>query len=187
MYMQLRIKNSKLGIKKFSLLCSCFFILASCSEPPKQKPFVVNTKKLKEDIVQINKPAIVMEQDEINAYIKGHGYNMKSSGTGLSYMIVKENPKGKKIEAKNQISVNYKVWLLDGTLCYSSDKKGSKTFIVGADNVESGVHEGVKLMREGEKALLILPSHLAFNLIGDRDKIPPKSTVVYEIEILSVK
>ena len=170
------------------LLVSCLLLLFSaCSEPKKQHQIEINGSKLKEDVIKANKPAVVMEQDEINAYIKSHGYNMQSTGSGLRYLFLKENKKGKKVETKNQLKVNYRVWLLDGTLCYSSDTKGPKIFIVGADNVESGVHEGVKLMKDGEKALFILPAHLAFNLIGDRDKIPPKSAVVYEIEILEVK
>lgn len=159
----------------------------SCGEPNKQKPVVVDSKKLKENIVNVNKPAVVMEQDEINAYIKAHGYVMQSTGTGLRYLITKENKKGKEIKFKSLVKINYKVKLLDGTLCYSSDEKGARTFAVGADNVESGIHEAVQLMKEGEKAILILPSHLAFGLIGDRDKIPPKAAVVYEIEILGVE
>jgi len=199
--MLFRIKNRESRVKspflgsQYSILrshilplISCFSILtSSCNDKPKQKQIEINSSKLKEDVIKANKPAVVMEQDEINAYIKSHGYTMQSSGTGLRYMFIKQNAKGKKIETKNEIKVNYKVWLLDGTLCYSSDKNGPKIFAVGADNVESGVHEGVKLMREGEKALFVLPAHLAFNLIGDRDKIPPKSAVVYEIEILEVK
>ena len=169
------------------LLSSFFLFLASCTDKPKQKPIEVDAKKLKEDIVNINKPAVVMEQDEINAYIKAHGYVMQSTGTGLRYMFIKNNNKGKKIKVRDEIKVNYKVWLLDGTLCYSSDKKGPKIFAVGADNVESGVHEGVQLMKEGEKALFILPSHLAAGLIGDRAQIPPKSAVVYQIEVIEVK
>jgi FKBP-type peptidyl-prolyl cis-trans isomerase FkpA len=172
---------------KILLLCSCLLAVTSCTENPKQKQIEINSKKLKEDVIKVNKPVVILEQDEINAYIKAHGYAMQSTGTGLRYLFLKQNPKGKKIENKNEVKVNFKVWLLDGTLCYSSDKKGPKVFAVGADNVESGVHEGVKLMKEGEKALFILPSHLAFNLIGDRDKIPPKSAVVYEIEVLEVK
>jgi len=169
------------------LLISCFLFLASCTDSPKQNPIEINSHKLKEDVIKANKPAVVMEQDEINAYIKSHGYTMQGTGTGLRYMFLTQNAKGKKIEEKNEVKIKYKVWLLDGTLCYSSDKKGPKTFAVGADNVESGIHEGIKLMKEGEKALFILPSHLAFNLIGDRGKIPPKSAVVYEIEVLEVK
>jgi FKBP-type peptidyl-prolyl cis-trans isomerase len=168
----------------FIIFCITLF---SCQQEPEKKNIVVDKQKLRENIINVNKPAVVMEQDEINAYIKAHGYTMQSTGTGLRYMFIHKNEKGKKIEPKSEITVNYKVWLLDGTLCYSSEKKGPKKFIVDADNIETGVHEGVKLMREGEKALFILPSHLAFGLIGDRDKIPPKAAVVYEIEVIRVK
>jgi len=177
----------------FSNIVFCFLFLVSgiffisCTDKPKPKPVVVNYSKLKEDIIAVNKPAVVMENDEINAYIKAHNYTMQTTGTGLRYMFIKENPKEKKIENGNVIKVNYKVFLLDGTLCYSSDKKGPKEFNVGADNVESGIHEGVQLMHLHDKALFILPAHLAFGLIGDRDKIPPKVAVVYMVEVISVR
>jgi FKBP-type peptidyl-prolyl cis-trans isomerase len=166
------------------MLCTLYI---SCTDKPKQKPVVINYTKLKEDIIQVNKPAVVMENDEINAYIKAHNYSIQTTGTGLRYLFVKENAKEKKIEVGNRIKVNYKVSLLDGTVCYTSDKKGAKEFMVGADNVESGIHEGVQLMHLYDKAIFILPAHLAFGLIGDRDKIPPKVAVVYEIEVISVQ
>jgi FKBP-type peptidyl-prolyl cis-trans isomerase len=77
--------------------------------------------------------------------------------------------------------------LLDGTLCYSSDSLGEKTFLVEQDNVESGLHEGIQKLREGDKALFILPSHIAHGLLGDDSKIPSHSSVIYEIELLSVR
>ena len=159
----------------------------SCTDKPKEKPVVVNYTKLKEDIIQVNKPAVVMENDEINAYIKAHNYKMQITGTGLRYLFLRENPKEKKVEKGNRVKVNYKVSLLDGTVCYSSDKKGAKEFMVGSDNVESGVHEGVQLMQLNDKAIFILPAHLAFGLIGDRDRIPPKAAVVYEVEVVSIE
>jgi len=36
----------------------------------------------------------------------------------------------------------------------------------------------------GDKAKLIIPSHLAFGLAGDMDQIPPLSPIVYDIEVL---
>lgn len=167
-----------------ALIAFVFFI--ACDNEPKERPVVIDSKKLKENIVNVNKPAVVMEQDEINAWIKSHGYPMKTTGTGLRYYIYKENKNGRAIRLKDEVTLKYKVSLLDGTECYSSDKKGPRTFLVGADQIESGLHEGIQLMREGEKAVFVLPSHLAFGLIGDRDKIPPKSAVVYEIEVVKV-
>ena len=172
----------------FCLLCVVHCtIYVSCTDKPKQQQVIVNYSKLKEDIIAVNKPAVVMENDEINAYVKAHNYDMRITGTGLRYMFLKENTKEKKIESGNRIKVNYKVSLLDGTLCYTSDTKGPKEFMVGADNVESGIHEGVQFMHLHDKAIFILPAHLAFGLIGDRDKIPPKVAVVYIVEVISVQ
>jgi len=178
------------NIAFFLLWIQCA-LYVSCTDKPKQKPIVIDYAKLREDIIQVNKPAVVMENDEINAYIKAHNYSMQTTGTGLRYLFIKENAKEKKVENGNRIRVKYKVSLLDGTICYTSDKKGPKEFTVGAvrvgEEVESGIHQGVQLMHLHDKAIFILPAHLAFGLIGDRDKIPPKVAVVYEVEVISVE
>jgi FKBP-type peptidyl-prolyl cis-trans isomerase len=54
------------------------------------------------------------------------------------------------------------------------------------DNVESGLHEGITYMRKGEKAKIILSSNLAYGLVGDMDKIPPQSPLVYDVELVDI-
>jgi FKBP-type peptidyl-prolyl cis-trans isomerase len=85
------------------------------------------------------------------------------------------------------VSVNYTISLLDGTVCYSSVKDGSKDFKVEGDNIESGLHEAVLLMHTGDKAKFILPSYMANGLQGDNDKIPPMSAILVDLELLEVK
>jgi FKBP-type peptidyl-prolyl cis-trans isomerase len=43
------------------------------------------------------------------------------------------------------------------------------------------------LMRTGSRAKLIVPSHLAFGLLGDLKKIPEQAVLVYDIELVEVK
>jgi FKBP-type peptidyl-prolyl cis-trans isomerase len=52
--------------------------------------------------------------------------------------------------------------------------------------VESGLHEGVQMMHVGDKMRFILPSFRAHGLTGDNSKIPPLTSVVYEIELLGL-
>jgi FKBP-type peptidyl-prolyl cis-trans isomerase len=59
--------------------------------------------------------------------------------------------------------------------------------MIGKDNIESGLHEALQLMRIGDKMRFILPSHLAHGLIGDQTKIPPRASVIYEIELLELR
>lgn len=174
----------------FLLVVLLVMFIASCGDgKEKQSPqkVEINEVKAREQLMNVQKPSLVMENDNIESYIKQHQLQMQMTGTGLRYQIIKENPKGKAIISTNIVKVKYKVLLLDGTLCYNSDKNGPKTFKVDFDNVETGIHQGIKLMREGEKAIFILPSHLAHGLTGDDDMIPPKASVYYEVEVLSVK
>jgi FKBP-type peptidyl-prolyl cis-trans isomerase FkpA len=52
--------------------------------------------------------------------------------------------------------------------------------------VEAGLEEGILLMHKGGKAKFILPSHLAFGLIGDQNKIPGKSTLIYDVNLIDL-
>ncbi|PLX11282.1 MAG: hypothetical protein C0594_03890 [Marinilabiliales bacterium] len=54
-------------------------------------------------------------------------------------------------------------------------------------NVISGLEEGISMMREGEKARFIIPPYLAWGLLGDEDKVPMRSIVVYDVELISVE
>lgn len=141
---------------------------------------------MKQHMTEANRILMEKESDEIDAYAKRKGWNMTTTGTGLRYQILQEG-KGEKAKPGQFAKVSYKIFLTDGTLCYSSEQDGAKEFKVEEDYVESGLHEGIQLMNPGCKARFILPSHLAHGLTGDNDKIPPMSPVVYEVELISLR
>jgi FKBP-type peptidyl-prolyl cis-trans isomerase len=57
---------------------------------------------------------------------------------------------------------------------------------VGRDNVESGLHEAIQLMRKGDRAKFDLPSFRAFGLTGE-GKIPMNASVVYDIYLVEIQ
>ena len=146
----------------------------------------INSKDFQDKLVEANKMYVKQESDEIDQYVTHHGWQMITTGTGLRYMITKKGD-GELAQLNQRAKVYYKISLLDGTLCYSSDLTGAKEFIIGKDNVESGLHEGIQYMHVGDKAIIILPSYLAHGLMGDESKIPPHASVLYELELLSLK
>jgi FKBP-type peptidyl-prolyl cis-trans isomerase len=111
---------------------------------------------------------------------------MKETGTGLRYMIYRDGS-GLKAEKGKVAILNYKLWLITGDLVYSSETNGPKSFLIGKGGVESGLEEGILLMKVGDKAKMILPSHLAHGLLGDEKKIPPRTAIVYDIELVELK
>jgi FKBP-type peptidyl-prolyl cis-trans isomerase len=62
-------------------------------------------------------------------------------------------------------------------------KSGPKVFRVEKSEAESGLHEAVQLLHQGDSARLVLPPHLGFGMVGDGNKIPPRAILVYMIKI----
>lgn len=172
----------------YPLFIIALFVSISCSNNHKSVPKSINyqSKDFQDKLVNANKMYVRQENDEIDQYVAHRGWKMTVTGTGLRYMIVK-NGEGPLAKHNQRAKVNYKISLLDGTVCYSSDSNGPKEFLIDQDDVESGLHEGIQFMHQGDKAVLILPSHLAHGLIGDQTKIPPHASVMYELELLSLK
>ncbi len=177
--------------KAFSIL-NIFFIglqfvllIISCGNPtsPKQNH---DPSELKETLMEVNKNLVKSEDRVIDAYIKRYGWEMEKTGTGLRYMIY-EHGNGEKAMTGKIANLDYKVSLLDGTICYSSEEYGPKIFRIGKGGVESGLEEGILFLRVGDRVKFILPSHLAFGLVGDSRKIPARATLVYDIELIELK
>ncbi len=169
----------------------CFFCLVTivaCTGNHKKsaKQPNIQSREFQDKLIDANKMYVKRESDEIDQYIAHKGWLMTTTGTGLRYLITKKGA-GELAKLEQRAKVNYKISLLDGTLCYSSEVTGPKEFLIGRDNVESGLHEGIQYMHLGDKAILILPSYMAHGLIGDESKVPPHASVVYELELLSLR
>lgn len=173
-------------MKLTSVVMILLAVVHSCGTEHPQKQPVPAQKEVNRSMEEINRQFARDESAQIDGYIERRGWTMSTTGTGLRYMVY-EATEGIEIKAGDRIEVNYEVSLLNGDVLYTSKERGPHVFTVGKDNVESGLHEGVLFMKTGEKAKFILPSHLAHGLSGDNDKIPPRSSVVYDIELISVK
>jgi len=110
---------------------------------------------------------------------------MKDNGSGLFYLIVGDTL-DTKVKEGSVVVYNYSVSLMDGSICYTSQKEKPKEFLIGYGGVESGLEMAMQLMYKGQKGKFILPPHLAHGLLGDNDKIPPRSIIVYDVHLLNV-
>ena len=139
----------------------------------------------RKSLIKVNRLLVKKDSAKIAEYIKGRNWNMIETKTGLWYMIYKKGA-GKKSKEGLYATINFNLTLLDGTQCYSSDSLGPKCFRIGRGSVESGLEEGILLLKEGDKAKFILPPHLAHGLVGDDNRIPARSIIVYDVELVSL-
>ena len=87
-----------------------------------------------------------------------------------------------------EVVVHYDGRLLDGRRFDSSYEAGVPfTFRVGAGQVIPGWDEPFQLMRKGDKRTLIVPYWLAYGVNGRPPKIPPRATLVFDVEVLDIR
>lgn len=87
-----------------------------------------------------------------------------------------------------EVIANYDGRLLDGTPFDSSYKRGVPlTFRVGIGGVIAGWDEAFLTMKKGEKRTLIIPHWLGYGVKGSPPKIPPKATLVFEVELIDFR
>ncbi len=146
----------------------------------------INPDNIQETLIEANKQLVKSEEQDIIDFLDRYSWEMVETGTGLRYMIYRQG-EGKKIMKNDIVVLDYKVSFLTGDVLESSAENGKLEFLVSKGNVVSGLQEGILYLRVGDKAKLILPSHLAYGLTGKPGQIPPKTTLIYDIEVLEVK
>jgi FKBP-type peptidyl-prolyl cis-trans isomerase len=140
------------------------------------------------------------EPDRIAAFLKSGGYSAKPMASGLYYIQTRPG-KGPQIRTGSAVTVNYVARLTDGKIIETSIREEAIkngtfdslfeytpfTFIMGDSSTVAGWEQGISMMRKGGKAVLIVPSSLAYGEEGLEDLVPPYAPLVYEIEVVEVK
>ena len=105
--------------------------------------------------------------------------------SGLRYVVRVPGAPQLTPQIGDEIICNYAGRLLDGTTIDSSYSRGVPyTFRVGAGNVIKGWDEAFLAMHKGEKRTLIVPYWLGYGEKGRPPKIPGKSTLIFEVELI---
>jgi FKBP-type peptidyl-prolyl cis-trans isomerase FklB len=108
---------------------------------------------------------------------------VKTLPSGLQYKVLTDGS-GKMAKATDTVTANYRGTFIDGTEFDSSYKRGSPvTFQI--DGIIPGWTEALQLMKEGSKWQLFIPPELGYGEQG-AGPIPPNSTLLFEVELISV-
>jgi FKBP-type peptidyl-prolyl cis-trans isomerase FkpA len=154
------------------------FISCRNDKVPQQMP----AKPGKQEMTDLNRYLVQKDREIIQNYIERKNLKMTESPTGLWYFIKVEG-KGEFFKENDRITMDYDCSLLDGTSCYSSADLGPKRVVLGKTELEPGMNEGLELLKPGSEAIFVLPPFLAYGLVGDGKKIPPRTIIVYNVKV----
>jgi FKBP-type peptidyl-prolyl cis-trans isomerase len=114
----------------------------------------------------------------------GKKKDIVTTPSGLQYHIVKEGD-GAPPKSTDEVTVNYRGTLLDGTEFDSSYKRGTPASFP-VNGVIPGWQEALVLMKPGSKWELFIPPNLAYD-VNSPPAIPPGSLLKFDVELLKVK
>jgi FKBP-type peptidyl-prolyl cis-trans isomerase FkpA len=183
-----RINKSLFSGISFLFLSLQFMLIltigVSCRN--KSNELVQDPAEVNEQLTKMNKQLVENESKDIDEFISRHYFKTQRTGTGLRYEIY-QHGKGRHPELHDTVTVAFKSYLLDGSLCYNTDSSGPVKFIIGIGQQIRGLEEGLEQMVPGDKSRLIIPNHLAYGMQGDLNKVPPSSAMYYDVELLEIK
>ena len=123
------------------------------------------------------------EQKKIDREIDNRYPGAIKTPSGLKYVVLKEGSGDKSPKYGQNVTVHYQGTFLNGKIFDSSILRGEPaTFKIG--QVIEGWNEALQTMKKGEKRTLIIPYQLGYGIHGYPGVIPPKSTLIFDVELL---
>lgn len=130
-----------------------------------------------------------MRQDEkiqLAEYLEQNNIDIEPRPSGL-YVDILEKGSGRLPQTGDILRLHFSIELLDGMKLYSTyDRNEPMDVEYGTQFDTEGFSEGIGYLREGGKARLILPSHLAFDSVGIDQVLPPFTPLIYEVELTAI-
>lgn len=116
------------------------------------------------------------------------GKDTITTPSGLKVVMFEKHPENPLPSAGQTVEVHYSGFNTDGSMFDSSVERDQPfSFILGRGQVIKGWDEGIALLHKGETAKLIIPYNLAYGENGRPPVIPPKATLIFDVQLLDIK
>ncbi|KAF8822996.1 peptidyl-prolyl cis-trans isomerase [Cardiosporidium cionae] len=126
--------------------------------------------------------------EKVSAQQQREGSVIDLSGDGKVTKRILHSGEGKTPTTGELVSIHYIGTLTNGEVFDSSRNRNSPfAFVLGKGNVIKGFDLGVASMAVGEKSVLTIDSDYGYGASGQGNVIPPRSTLIFELELLSIE
>lgn len=160
------------------ILFSSLLLLVSCGDrTPVVELHPENSELVKENMINANRVVIQSEATQIESYIQRHGWSVHQLPSGAFFYPYTQG-NGSAILTNDKVRVTYRLEGLDGTPFYTNQVD---TLVVGHRDVTAALDELLQQLHYGSQAYLIAPSNSAYGVVGDGDRVPSRTVVIYNV------
>ena len=185
------------GLRKQGFDANLEALIRGIRDAVSGKVVLLTPEQMDESILNLRKRLVKVQEDarrrqrEENLE-KGKVFlaeNGKKAGvvtlpSGLQFKVIVAGT-GRSPKAGDRVTVNYRGTLIDGSE-FDSSYKRNKPETIPVGGVMAGWAEALPLMKEGARWELFIPPDLGYGARGQVGRIPPNSTLVFEVELLAV-
>jgi FKBP-type peptidyl-prolyl cis-trans isomerase len=186
-------------LRQLGILGALGFVVAGCEVPEQMIPVVPPGAIIpreppdKDNPAQAQGETIAVSPKPTDTTVKPGAYTpaaptakgeTKTTKSGVKYETLKQGS-GEEIKPGQVARVHYEGKLEDGTIFDTTRSKQPSTFTIGTGGLIKGWEEAIPGMRVGEIRKLIVPPALGYR-DQKKDKIPPNSTLIFEVELLGI-
>jgi len=181
------LKNKTLRISIYLFALGFAAISCQCSSKQSNGDDHQHRPMTEDEQVEVQRDFLRKERESIEAYIKDRNLTVERTGMGMYYTILEDSSATEMVETEDIVEYEYDISMLNGSLLFTSRQLGNGHLKIDKQDAEIGLHESLKKLGLGDKGLFILPSHLAFGVAGDQDRVPPKTALVYELKVVKIQ
>ncbi len=174
-------------MKYLALILIFVSVFSSCSNPEARKPIVRKTSSFMSESIERNKllnkaeNAILLQKMKADSL---HQYTSSEYGFWY-YYDVEVSSEDYIAKTGDVVFYSHEIKSLDNTILYSKEDLGTKSYIIDKEDLIAGLHDGFKLMKEGETVTFLFPSHKAYGYTGN-DIIKPNQPLIYTVQLLKI-
>lgn len=179
-------------MKQILFLAAAIVFCSSCKELEARKPISRSSGNNIEESIARNKELIAQEEKDIRAYIQRdtlHSYTASSDGFWYSFIKKNRTDSQQTAQVGDLAQITYNLSTLSGRNLLSKSDVGQVITQIDQSNQDliSGIRDALKIMKEGETALFLFPSHKGYGYSGLEEKIPSNTALVCELTLLQLK
>jgi len=160
------------------ILFSTLLLMVSCGDrTPVIELQPENSELVKENMINANRVVIQSEATQIESYIQRRGWQVQQLPSGAFFYLYTKGD-GPAILTNDKVQVTYRLEGLDGTPIYTNQVD---TLVVGHRDVTVALDDLLQQLHYGSQAYLIAPSNSAYGVVGDGDRVPSRTVIIYNV------